>query len=191
MLKVIFLNLIWSVQWMIQLCIQGTIILVIRWRWLKTGWMRWVDLTQRLVLLGIVTNMIQVLVRVVDVQQIISIYLFRSVQWMIHLCIQGIIILIIWRWWLKTGWMTWVYLCKCLFSWNWLSSICVCCSLNCVICIHVLIYKRTFLVIFLGIVTNMVLIFVWVVPMFQVILVGSIFHYEWLSQLSRHVILLV
>ena len=90
-------------EWLLHL--KNNIVLLIFWWRFKSGWMSWIDLRKSLVLLSIVTNMIQMFVWVIEMLKIISVNLVWSVQRMIQLSIQWMIILVIWWWWLKTSWV--------------------------------------------------------------------------------------
>ena len=118
MKNIIFINLILTIQWMFHL-VWNIILIIGRWR-LKTSWSGWINLRKCLVLLGVITNMIQILIGIVMVQNVVVINLILTIQWVFHL-VRNIILIIGW-WRLKTSWSHWADLSKLLLCWigrNW------------------------------------------------------------------------
>jgi len=110
MKNIIFINLILTIQWMFHL-VWNIILIIGRWR-LKTSWSGWINLRKCLVLLGVITNMIQILIGIVMVQNVVVINLILTIQWVFHL-VRNIILIIGW-WRLKTSWSHWADLSKLL-----------------------------------------------------------------------------
>jgi hypothetical protein len=139
------------------------VILVIWWWWLETCWTSWVNL-------GIVSNVVKILKSIVVMLQVIIIDLVLPVQWMLHLMRN--IVLIIWRWWLKTRWGLWADLNEILLAFllsSWLSVI----------------------ILLSNIVSDIILILVWVIHVSQIVLISLVLWNQRFSHLGSAIILLV
>lgn len=105
--KIIGVNHVLPVEWMNHL--MRHIVLVV-WRWrLQSRWVHRADLGKRWVaLLCILSESVIILVRVVNIPEVIGVHSVFEDDWFLHLVWN--IVLVVWGWWLKPSWMHWVYL---------------------------------------------------------------------------------